>query len=49
MTVDMMEDWVKNVWERRPGALRKPPSMLVLDAFRGHLSEELKVKLEEEL
>jgi hypothetical protein len=46
MTVDLMEDWVKNVWERRPGALRNPPSMLVLNAFRGHLSEELKVKLQ---
>jgi hypothetical protein len=41
-----MEDWVKNIWERCPGALHNPPSMLVLDAFHRHLSEELKVKLE---
>jgi hypothetical protein len=43
MTVDLMEDWVKNVLKRCPGALHNPPDMLVLDAFRGHLSEELKV------
>jgi hypothetical protein len=41
-----VKDWVRNVWERHPGALRNPPSLLVLDTFRGHLSEELKVKLE---
>jgi hypothetical protein len=46
MTVDLVEDWVKNVWERYPGALQNPPSTLVLDAFHGHLPEELKVKLE---
>jgi hypothetical protein len=46
MAVDLMEDWVKNVWERRSGAPRNPPSMLVLDVFRGHLYEEMKVELE---
>jgi hypothetical protein len=30
MTSDLTEDWAKNVWERRPGALRNPPSMLAL-------------------
>jgi hypothetical protein len=45
MKVDLMEYWVKIVWERRPGALSNPPSMLVLDVFRGHLSDELKFKL----
>jgi hypothetical protein len=46
MATDLMEDWMKNVKERRPGDLRNPPSMLVLDAFRGHVSEELKFKPE---
>jgi hypothetical protein len=36
----MMEDWVKNVWERRPGALCN------LDVIRGHLRKDLNVKLE---
>jgi hypothetical protein len=46
MSVDLMEDWVKNVWERRCGALLNPQNMLVPDAFHGHVSEELTVKLE---
>jgi hypothetical protein len=46
MTVDVMEDWVKNVWERGPGALHNPPSTLLIDTFCGRLSEELNVKLE---
>jgi hypothetical protein len=43
MTADMMEDWVKNFWRRRPGDLRKSPNILVLDAFLGHQHEESKV------
>jgi hypothetical protein len=43
MTADLMESRVKDVWERRPGALHNPFSMLVLDTFREHLSEEVKV------
>jgi hypothetical protein len=34
------------MWERRPGGLCNPLSILVLDTFCGHLSEALKVKLE---
>jgi hypothetical protein len=45
MTADLMEDWVKMSTERDPGALHNPPSMLVLDAFRGHSPEELEIKL----
>ncbi|GFW64795.1 HTH CENPB-type domain-containing protein [Trichonephila clavipes] len=26
--------WVKNIWQRRPGALRNPQSLLVWDMFR---------------
>jgi hypothetical protein len=29
MTADFMEDWVKNVWEERSGALRDPQSTLL--------------------
>jgi hypothetical protein len=46
MTADLMENWVKKVWERHPGGLRNPPSMLVLDVFHRHLPEQLKVKWE---
>jgi hypothetical protein len=28
MTTDLMEDWVRKIWERRPGAVHNPPSML---------------------
>jgi hypothetical protein len=47
MTADFMEHWVKSVWERCPGTLHNPPSMLVLYTFHGPLSEELKIKPED--
>lgn len=49
MTADLMTDWIRVVWEQRPGALLGGPagtrSMLLLDAFRGHLTPEVKTKL----
>jgi hypothetical protein len=41
-----MEHCVKNIWERRPVALRNPPSMFVVDVFSGHLSGKVKAKFE---
>jgi hypothetical protein len=42
----MMEElkvkWLKEVWHRRPGALLKKRGILVLDAFKGHLTEKVK-------
>jgi hypothetical protein len=43
MTVDLMESRVQDVWERRPGALRNPFSVLVLDTRREYLSQAVKV------
>ena len=40
-----MLDWSENVWGRCPGALLNLPSMLCLDASRGHLTDEIKNKL----
>lgn len=48
MTSELMEDWVKVVWNRRPSALRKPPNMLVLDAFKGHTTDQIKNLLKRE-
>jgi hypothetical protein len=36
MTEELMMEWLKLVWSRRPGAFLNQPSKLVLDAFRGH-------------
>jgi hypothetical protein len=44
MTESMMLDWVPMVWGRRPGACRKERSMLVLDAFKGHITEAVKAR-----
>jgi hypothetical protein len=44
MPVNLMEDWVKSVWEKCPGVLYNQPHMLAFYIFRGVLSEELKVK-----
>lgn len=41
----LMVDWVRTVWDRRPGALLRCRNMLVLDAFRGHLTASVKQAL----
>jgi hypothetical protein len=33
--MELMLEWLKIVWSRRPGAFLKQPSMLVLHAFKG--------------
>ena len=47
MDNDLMIDWVKNVWGKRPGGLRQK-SLLVLDAFRCHKSDYIKTLLKED-
>ncbi|KAH1185488.1 hypothetical protein KIL84_018237 [Mauremys mutica] len=42
MDKEGMRLWIRNVWEKRPGALLKKPSLLVLDSFRSHLTEPTK-------
>jgi hypothetical protein len=42
-----MRDWLQRVWGRRPGA-GLSRSMLVLDAFRCHRTQNLKTQLEEQ-
>jgi len=44
MTEELME-WLKTVWGRRPRAFLNQPSMLVLDAFKGHLTDSVKNQL----
>ena len=46
MDTELVLDWLKVVWGRCPGGLRKKRNMLVLDAFRGHLTEPVKNKCE---
>ncbi|KAE8737973.1 hypothetical protein FOCC_FOCC016556, partial [Frankliniella occidentalis] len=41
---DITVDWLKTVWEKRPGALLNLNNMLVMDSFRGHLTEQVKDK-----
>jgi hypothetical protein len=45
MTSDLMKDWLLVVWNRRPGALLRKWGMLVLDAFKGHLTPEVKATI----
>lgn len=42
-----MMEWLREVWGKRPGALLRLPSMLALDAFRGHLADGVKKVMEE--
>ena len=40
-----MLEWLKIVWGRRPRALLNQPSVPVLDAFKGHLTDSVKNQL----
>ena len=40
-----MVDWVKNVWERRPGALLRRRALLVMDSFAGREDQDVKNQL----
>lgn len=42
MNEDLILDWLKSEWCRRPSARLPFPSILVLDAFRCHLVESVK-------
>ncbi|GFT27236.1 DDE-1 domain-containing protein [Trichonephila clavipes] len=39
--------WIKNIWQRRSGALRNPQSLLVRDMFRFNLTDNTKKLLTE--
>lgn len=45
MTNELMVDWVKTIWNRRPGVLLKKRGMLVLDSFKGHLTADVKEEI----
>ena len=40
-----MLEWLKIVWGSSPRAFLNQPSMLVLDAFKGHLTDSVKNQL----
>ena len=40
-----MLEWLKIVWSRRPGAFLNQPSVLVLDALKGHVTDSVKDQL----
>ncbi|KAK8784512.1 hypothetical protein V5799_009125 [Amblyomma americanum] len=45
MDDELVLDWVKSVWEKRPGAMLARRSLLVLDSFRDHLTGRVKERL----
>jgi len=45
MTEELMLEWLKIVWGCRPRAFLNQPSMLVLDALKGHLTDSMKNQL----
>jgi len=47
MTEELMLEGLKTVRGRRPRAFLNQPSMLVLDAFKGHLTDSVKNQLRE--
>jgi hypothetical protein len=42
MIEELMVKWLREVWHRRPGAHLKKRRMLILDAFKAHLTETVK-------
>lgn len=45
MNGDLVSDWLRTIWEKRPGAMLARRSMLVLDSFRGHCTDAVKARL----
>jgi hypothetical protein len=45
MTEELMLQWLILVWSCRPGAFLNQPSMLVLDAFKGLVTDSVKDQL----
>lgn len=45
MCEDLVADWIKTVWANRPGGLLQRKALLVLDSFRGHLTDRVKNRL----
>ena len=45
MTEELMLEWLKIVWGHRPRAFLNQPSMFVLDAVKGHLTDSMKNQL----
>jgi len=46
MTAELMLEWLKLfLWSCKPGAFLNQPSMLVLDAFKGHVTDSVKDQL----
>jgi len=45
MTEELMLEWLKIVWGRRMRAFLNQPSMLVLDAVKGHLTDSVENQL----
>nr|XP_054928945.1 uncharacterized protein LOC129385819 [Dermacentor andersoni] len=46
MSAELVSDWLKTVWGRRPGALLLP-SLLVMDSFGGHLEKNVRCRMSE--
>uniref|UniRef100_A0A8C4T4I5 DDE-1 domain-containing protein n=1 Tax=Erpetoichthys calabaricus TaxID=27687 RepID=A0A8C4T4I5_ERPCA len=46
MTEELVLDWLNVIWGKQPSSLRNTRSMVVLDAFRGHLTSGVKEKIE---
>lgn len=47
MNEEMVKEWFRMVWMRRPGANLKLQNMLVLDSFRGHICPGVKEAVRE--
>lgn len=45
MPESLVLDWLKNVWANRPGALLNLRALLSLDAYRGHLTDPVKLAI----
>jgi len=45
MMEELMLEWLKIVWGHRPRAFLNQPSMLVLDAFKGHFTDSVTSRL----
>jgi DDE superfamily endonuclease/Tc5 transposase DNA-binding domain/Brinker DNA-binding domain len=43
---DIIKKWIDRIWKLRPSCFMNPPSMLILDSCRAHLTESVKRVIE---
>jgi hypothetical protein len=45
VTIELLKDWLAEIWDKWPGMLLRRWGMFVLDAFKGNLTLEIRATI----